>query len=120
MNQFDEPWTADDVPRGPYFHGTRHRIEIGDALKVGTINPKGGDNRCVTWATTDYERALYWARKRNTSADSTLYVYEVELDDPEVDVNVHHGTREAITSVMAASGRVVRLVSASPAPGAFP
>lgn len=97
------------VPPGPYFHGTRCDLEVGTELALGTV-----DDRLVVWATTDYARAAFWGNQRNIKAGPTVHVYEVELDDPEVDVNVRLGPGEAVTSVMARAGRVVG-VAAPPA-----
>lgn len=101
---------AADVPPGPYFHGTRREIPIGAELATGTVDPAFGDHRQMAWAYTDEAQALKRARSTSSSYGSTLYVYEVELDDPEVDTNVHRpGYTGPVTSVMAPSGRVIRL-----------
>lgn len=61
----------------------------------------------MTWAATTPDDAEKWARARNRWNDKTLYVYEVELEDPELDPNYH---ATGLSSVMASSGRVLRLV----------
>lgn len=39
-----------------------------------------------------------------------LFVYEVDMLNPEVDVNMHRlGSMEVVTSVMSPTGRVTRL-----------
>lgn len=75
------------------------------------------DCRTMFWATTDPEQALAWSGRYRWRLGPTfdrVFVWEVDLDDPEVDVNVHDPARrcpgETVTSVMAASGRFVRLV----------
>lgn len=104
-------FTADDVPPGPYFHGTRCVLADGTPLRPRTVDPSAGDERNMVWATTDPDAALGWARRRYPSMGDMLYVYEVELIDAEVDTN-HHRDWEtgAVTSVMAPSGIVVRLL----------
>ena len=92
------------VPPGPSSHGTRCDLEVGTELALGTV-----DDRRMVWATTDYERAVLWGNKRNIKAGHTVHVFEVELDDPEVDVNVRLGPGEPVTSVMARERRVVRV-----------
>jgi|GEM_PF-3411118 hypothetical protein len=100
----DQPIT---VPSGPYFHGTRRRLEIGQELLGGTVDPALGDDRLMVWANTDVRSAFQWAEKRYRELGPTLYVYEVELDEPTIDVN----QEQVVTSVMAPRGRVVRLVA---------
>lgn len=69
----------------------------------------------MAWASTDLNFVTrHWARKRGAPG-STAYVYEVELYNPEVDSMVHRPWDEGpYASVMAPSGRVVRLVSEQP------
>ena len=69
------------------------------------------------WGTTDPEAALRWGTRYQLRLEGRLdrvYVWEVHLDAPEVDVNAHRTARgprdDDVTSVMAASGRFVRLV----------
>lgn len=104
------------VPQGPYFHGTRREIPLGAALTTGTVDPADGDHRPMVWAFIAAEDALKRARSTSSSYGSTLYVYEVELDAPVlVDTNVHRpGFRDPVRSVMAPSGRVVRVVVSEP------
>jgi hypothetical protein len=106
------------VPPPPYFHGTRNRLEVGDELRPGQVNPNEGsdrDDRYMVWATTDLSFATsHWAHKRGERGP-VAYVYEVELDDPEPDTMVPEPHRSR--SVMARSGRVIRLVSQEPARG---
>lgn len=107
------PWTASDVPTGPYFHGSRLRYEPGDRLRTDVINSMDGeeDDRQRCFATVCSEHALDWANRRGIRhGGDTLYVYEVEMVDPEVDVNMHRpGTDGPISSVMAEYGYVVRI-----------
>jgi hypothetical protein len=106
-------WTADDVPPGPYLHGTRRTYEPGALLWTDAVNTYPGeeDDRQRCFATTSIDEALHWASQRAVSAGEVLNVYEVEMVEPEVDVNVHpHGSYGDITSVMSHTGRVVRLV----------
>jgi len=99
------------APPGPYFHGTRSRLEVGDELETGVVDPCSGDDRQMVWADTDPNNALMWAIQRNRSRGLTCYVYEVELDQPEVDPLVSRPAGPApVTSVMAPRGRVLRLV----------
>jgi hypothetical protein len=99
------------VPAGPYFHGTRSQIAIGAKLVPGTVDPMADDSRLMVWAFVDVGDALRWAATRPASEGPTLYVYEVELDDPSVDPNVHRpGSTGPITSVMAPGGRAVCLI----------
>lgn len=100
----DQPIT---VPSGPYFHGTRQRLEIGQELLGGTVDPALGDDRLMVWANTDVHSAFQWAEKRHRELGPTLCVYEVELDEPTIDVN----QKQVVTSVMAPRGCVVRLVA---------
>jgi hypothetical protein len=124
------PWSKAEVPPGPYFHGTRFRVRPGDPFDLavpqsvdqanewGLVSDpdQGGDGRRMFWATTDAEAAMQWAFQRGRlrlepQGYDRLYVWEVELNDPEVDFNYHPVRREGVpvTSVMAASGRFVRL-----------
>ncbi|GAA1150736.1 hypothetical protein [Nocardioides aquiterrae] len=105
------PFTSDDVPPGPYFHGTRRSLAVGTALRPDTVNPSDGDDRRMVWATTDPKAALEWARLRYPLSGDTLFVYEVDLVDPEVDTN-HHRDWETgpFVSVMAPAGTVTSLV----------
>lgn len=108
------PWTAADVPSGPYLHGTRLFYRRGDLLRVDVVNTYPGeeDHRLRCFATTSIADALDWAYRRGLRwGGDTLYVYEVDLVDPEVDVNMHQpGTSEELTSVMSPRGTVVRCV----------
>jgi hypothetical protein len=138
------PWTADDVPPGPYFHGTRFEVRPGDPFDLSVPSSvlddvewglvgdpdQGGDDRRMFWATTSPEEAMGWAfqsngiRLRGLGLDR-LYVWEVELDDPEVDANYHTNRvgRLPLTSVRASSGRFVRLhdqLAADEFPGSLP
>jgi hypothetical protein len=98
------------VPPGPYFHGTRRQIAIGAKLVPGTVDPLADDSRLMVWAFVDVCDALRRAATRPASEGLTLYVYEVELEDPSVDPNVHRPeSTEPITSVMAPGGRAVCL-----------
>ena len=105
-------WTSDDVPSPPYYHGTRAELQPGDELTPGDVGNAPYDGRQMYWATTDLDTALRWALQRKVHLGPTLYVYEVELDGPEVDTNMHRVRTpdEAPTSIMAPSGRVIRLV----------
>lgn len=114
-------WAVDDVPDPPYLHGTSTPYAIGDDLHVTVVregsdpDPDYDDLRLMCFATTSVDLALDWACRRSLGdpGRDTLYVFRVELDEPEVDTNIH-GTRcwpgrrdEEITSVMAPRGRVV-------------
>lgn len=115
------PWTTDDVPSRPYLHGTSEVIAIGkhlitDAPRPEDPDPSYRDDRPMCWATTDVEAAFRWACQRNHSDPdrTTLFAYEVELTDPEVDTNVHgilhsYWFDDPITSVMAPEGVVRRV-----------
>lgn len=91
-----ESWTADDVPPPPYFHGSSWKREVGDELPTYAVMPaeeRAGyvDARQRAFADTDPEVALGWAC-RNGQHDphrDTLYVYRVDLTEPEVNPNVH-------------------------------
>lgn len=69
----------------------------------------------MCFATTDQAAALQWTYQRCRQHGPVMYVYEVELVDPMVDVNMHNercrlSADEIVTSVMASKGTVVRLV----------
>lgn len=104
------PFSAKDVPPGPYFHGTRATLYTGTVLRAGVVHP-GVDPREMVWATTDVADALLWAGRGLTPRGTALYVYEVTLTDPEVDTNA---TKEWETPpfrrVMAPHGVVLGLV----------
>src|SRR5205823_1624045 len=105
-------WTSDDVPPGPYFHGSRRLYESGESLPTDVVNNMEGeeDDRQMCFASTRPEDALGWAYQRGIGRGDTLYVYEVDMLDPEVDVNAHPpGSDDPITSVMSSRGRVVRI-----------
>ncbi len=71
----------------------------------------------MVWATSSLDAAIDWSHKRGKPGP-TGYVYEVELDAPEVDPNIHRPWDEGpYHSVMAPAGRVVRLVCSQPARG---
>jgi len=127
----DSPWTAADVPPGPYFHGTMFLIEPGDRFDLtvprlyvpdndwGVVNNQDNqeDPRTMFWGTTDREAALRWGTRYQMRLEGQLervYVWEIHLEDPEVDVNAHGSARglrdEDVTSAMARSGRFERLV----------
>lgn len=111
----EEPrtWTDEDVPSPPYFHGTRTRYEVGDLLHTSPVDPNPGmeDLRERCFATVSPEEAFGWGVRRERRRGSLVYVYEVELVDPEVDVNVHGVSGfGAVTSVMSSQGRVVACV----------
>lgn len=112
-------WTAEDVPDGPYFHGSRAELLPGEALVVSAAadlpGSERGRRRC--WATTSWEAALQYARSRNQPTSGTLYIYEVDLDGAEVDTDIYRSPCRPgeVASVMAPSGRVVRLVHRQPA-----
>lgn len=100
--------------------------EPGDLLLTDIVSNVEGDedDRQMCFATTSQEDALHWPYHRGIRhGGDLLYVYEVELLDPQVDVNMHRpGALEHITSVMSSQGRVIRLVQAlakADYPGAF-
>jgi hypothetical protein len=111
-------WAADVAPGGPYDYGTRRLYAPGERLLTDVVSNIEGeeDDRQMCFATTCLEHALHWAYQRGIChGGDTLYVYEVEMSDPEVDVNMHRaGTLEPITSAMSARGRVIRLVRRVP------
>lgn len=98
------------MPAPPYLHGTKADLKPGDRLTPGLVNPADGDNRLRVWATTSEQMAWKWARKRPPH-DRTPKVYDVHLDDPEIDVNMHANSRGPITEIMARSGHVIRELS---------
>lgn len=65
----------------------------------------------MCFATTSQDAALDWACRRGIRhGGDVLFVYEVQLEHPQVDVNMHGaGSLEAITSVMSPTGIVVGL-----------
>lgn len=72
------------------------------------------DNRLRCFATTSERSAFSWAARRSVDRGDLLFVYEVEVFDPEVDVNMHGkmgGVRldDEINSVMAQRAVVVRI-----------
>lgn len=107
-----------DVPPPPYLHGSRRKYEVGDLLLTDIINniPGEEDPRQMCFATTSRAEALDWAYRRGLRhGGDTLYVYEVEVESPEVDVNMHRpGSDGPITSVMSARAQVVRIVESVP------
>jgi len=109
----DRKWTAEDVPPGPYYHGSRRVYEEGELLLTDVVcNIEGEeDDRQMCYATTSIDNALDWAYRRGLRhGGDVLYVYEVDMAEPEVDVNMHRpGVDEPITSVMSPQGRVVRV-----------
>lgn len=69
----------------------------------------------MCFATTDEHAAMQWAYQRARHLGPVMFVYEVDLVDPMVDVNMHSdccwlAADETVTSVMAESGRVTRIV----------
>lgn len=105
------------IPSGPYLHGSRLHYEPGDFLRTDLVSTMEGaeDDRQMCFATTVEEHALDWAYRRGIRyGGDTLYVYEVEMFDPQVDVNMHSSasTPADVTSVMSERGRVIRLVRA--------
>lgn len=111
-------WTTADVPSGPYFHGSRKEYGIGDLLLTDVVNNQLGeeDDRLMCFASTSIEIALRWAHTRGVRhGGDSLFVYEVELIDPEVDVNAHRpGVEQPISSVMSPCGQVLRLAHSIP------
>ncbi len=67
----------------------------------------------MCFATVVQDEALDWAYRRGIRhGGDALYVYEVDMEDPQVDVNAHRpGSLGPITSVMSPRGRVVRVVA---------
>jgi hypothetical protein len=109
------------VPTGPYFHGTRRVYKPGDLLLTDIVNNQPGeeDDRLMCFATTSEEDALRWAYQRGIEKGPVLYVYEVEMADPQVDVNMYSPRApvyedELVTSVMSHEGRVVSVVREVP------
>ncbi len=66
----------------------------------------------MCFATTSRDQALDWAYGRGIRhGGDRLYVYEIEMTEPEVDVNMHRPEAEGpITSVMSRCGRVIRVI----------
>ena len=110
-------WRPADVSRGPYLHGSRRVYKPGESLLTDVVNNQEGeeDDRQMCFATTSLDEALWWAYARGLRhGDDMLYVYEVEMNDPHVDVNAHGarpypGVDYKITSVMSARGRVIKI-----------
>jgi hypothetical protein len=109
------------------YHGTRHPYRPGDSLVSGGIvkgcveNPfidppencgcdAGCDGRRMIWATSSLDEAT-WATKRtcecgrNEESDHQPRIFEVELEEPELDPNSPTGV-----SLMGPAGCVVREV----------
>jgi len=77
MTVVTRPWTAADVPVGPYFHGTLFVIDPGSPFDLtvprsfapendwGVVNNQESqeDPRAMFWATTDPEAALRWGMR---------------------------------------------------------
>jgi hypothetical protein len=70
----------------------------------------------LCFATTSQDDALDWAYRGGIRhGGDTLFVYEVEMENPQVDVNMHSpGSLEVITSVMSHRGLVVAVALAVP------
>lgn len=111
-------WTLDDVPPGPYYHGTRTEYEVGAQFHVDEVNPadpdlERQDDRRMCFATTCFRSALQWAyqRRSRSGGGATLHVYEVDLPMPEVDTNAEGWWRRdaAVRSVMAPDGVITRV-----------
>ena len=96
------------IPPGPYFHGSRLRYQPGDLLRVDVVNNIEGeqDDGLMCFAIVSPAVALQWAYQRGfVHGGGDLFVYEVELTDPEVDVNMHgQGSCRPIESVMSPRG----------------
>lgn len=109
----DREWTPEEVPVGPYLHGSRKKYEPGDLLLTDVINTMPGeeDERLMCFAIVSLEHALDWAYRRGIRhGGEIIYVYEVEMDNPKVDVNMHRpGAEGPVTSVMSPKGRVVKV-----------
>jgi len=101
-------WSADHVPPGPYLHGSRWAYQPGDLLPTDAVSNMEGEeyDRQRCYATTSLEQALDWAYRRGLRRGGrTLCVYEVEMLDPEVDINAHPpGVDQELTSVMSPAG----------------
>ena len=110
VSTFDD-WTQADVPPGPYYHGSRRIYAIGELLLTDVVSTMPGeeDDRQMCFAVTRIDHALDWAYRRGIRhGGETLLVYEVEMDEPQVDINMHRrGMEEPITSIMSSVGRVV-------------
>jgi hypothetical protein len=107
--------------RGPV-EGHTARVEashrVGAVLITDEVSPANGDLRRRAFATTDQAAALQGARQRQRHVGDTLSVYEVEVVEPEVDVNLHRrGMPAEVPSVMAEVMRVLRVVQAEPDDG---
>jgi hypothetical protein len=109
----DRKWTADDVPAGPYFHGSRKLYKVGEYLLTDIVSERQDqeDRRQMCFATTSEEEALGQAYQRGVRhGGETLYVFEIALLDPEVDVNMHPpGLDHEVTCVMSPRGEVIRI-----------
>ena len=107
-------WSVEDVPSGPYFHGTRRKYLPGESLLTDVVNSMEGeeDDRQMCFATVSREQALRWAYQRGIRhGGDELHIYEVEMLAPQVDINMHRpGSDGPVTSVMSPCGTVVRLV----------
>jgi hypothetical protein len=112
------PPSSRPVPPPPFFHGSRSRIPVGADLRTGIVCGQPGDDfdeREMCWATSDREQARRWSHRFGDPTSQTAYVYEVELDDPEVDTNIHRpGQPPPYHAVMAPRGKVVAVVNSEP------
>lgn len=101
-------------PPGPYFHGSRREYEPGDPLLTDILSYE--DRRLVCFATTRKDAALDWACRRGVRhGGDTLFVYEVEMVDPDVDTNMHMpGSDDELASVMSHHGVVLSVAEAIP------
>lgn len=109
------------MPAPPYLHGSKIDLQPDDRLVPGPVNDGENDDRVRVCADIEFDWALYWAKKRTppqgTPHDGTPKVYEVHLDDPEVDTNVHrpyNAGRDHVHAVMAKSGHVIRRLYPEP------
>jgi hypothetical protein len=116
------PWTPEDVPAGPYYHGSSWAYDEGQTIPTDVVHPEADhtgavDDRQMSWATTSEEMAFAYAcgNGLHLAERETLYVYEVEMTDPEVDINVHGSfcwvEGQVLHSLMAPEVRVARIHS---------
>jgi hypothetical protein len=103
------------VPPKPFFQGSRRVYAPGDALLTDIMSDD--DPQLVCFATTSQDDALDWACRRGIRhRGDILFAYQVEMEDPQVDINMHRpGSLDPITSVMSHRGIVVGVALAVPA-----
>jgi len=98
-----------------WFHGTPHKLAIGDVLRPGVVevNFKESDKNTVS-VTTEESYAMHWARESGKKLGSEqVYVYVVEpIDEPEVwrQGMKNYGKDVAVFEARTASARITEIV----------